>query len=105
VGTASAALQYSRRVVIPGGLPPCGHRGRHRIWFGARAVVLFPPAALRPLILVLLIAVAIYTFMRKDFGVQGRVLAHDAQPTIRALAIGAQSVSTTDSSAQAPAAF
>jgi uncharacterized membrane protein YfcA len=73
-------------------------------WFGARAVVLFPPAALRPLILVLLIAVAIYTFMRKDFGVQGRAWrrrpTHDPRPRDRR-----QSVSTTDSSAPAPAAF
>lgn len=89
VGTASAALQYSRRVVIPWQIAaPAAVAAAIGSWFGARAVVLFPPAALRPLILVLLIAVAIYTFMRKDFGVHGRLLASDAQPTVRALTIG-----------------
>ena len=37
-------------------------------FIGARSVTLIDPALLKPIILLLLIAVAIYTFMRKDFG-------------------------------------
>ena len=58
-------------------------------WLGARAVSLFPPAALRPLILVLLIAVAIYTFLRKDFGISHQRLADPRRELQLALAIGA----------------
>jgi uncharacterized protein len=69
VGTSSAAIQYSRRVAIPWkiALPGAG-AALLGAWFGARAVSWMPSEYLRPLVLVLLILVAIYTFARKDFG-------------------------------------
>ena len=69
VGTSSAAVQYARRVSIPWRLAApgavCALVGA---WFGARAVVWMPVEYMRPLVLVLLVLVAIYTFARKDFG-------------------------------------
>ena len=69
VGTSSAAIQYARRVSIPWRLAApgavCALAGA---WFGARAVVWMPVEYMRPLVLVLLVLVAIYTFARKDFG-------------------------------------
>lgn len=69
VGTSSAAVQYARKVRIPWALAlPGALAALVGSWFGARAVVLMDPAVLRPLILLLLVAVAIYTFLRKDLG-------------------------------------
>lgn len=69
VGTSSAAIQYARRVAVPWRLATpgalCALVGA---WFGARAVVWMPTEFMRPLVLLLLILVAIYTFARKDFG-------------------------------------
>ncbi|THF64487.1 sulfite exporter TauE/SafE family protein [Pseudothauera nasutitermitis] len=71
VGTSSAAIQYARRVRIPWHAAlPGAVAALIGAWFGAKAVAYLPPDVLRPLILLLLIAVAVYTFMRKDLGQQ-----------------------------------
>ena len=89
-GTAGAAVQYSRRVSIPwSAAGPAALAAAIGSWSGARAVVLFPPAALRPLILVLLILVALYTFLRKDFGIHHRRLASAGRECGLAILIGA----------------
>lgn len=89
-GTAGAAVQYSRRVSIPWwAAGPAALAAAIGSWSGARAVVLFPPAALRPLILVLLILVALYTFLRKDFGIHHRRLASTGRECGLAILIGA----------------
>lgn len=68
-GTAAAVPQYARRVemnwrtVLPAALAAFAFS-----FLGARVVSLMNATVLRPLILVLLIAVAVYTFLRKDFG-------------------------------------
>lgn len=68
-GTATAAIQYLQRVRLPrdvlfaalaAALPGA--------WLGARTVAALPPASLRPLVLVLLVAVALYTFRRRALG-------------------------------------
>lgn len=73
VGTTSAAIQYARRVSIPWGIAlPGAVAALVGAWFGARAVAWLPSEIMRPLVLVLLIGVAIYTFVKKDLGaVQG----------------------------------
>lgn len=89
VGTTSAALQYARRVAVPWGVALPGAAAAFvGSWFGARAVAFLPVAVLKPLILILLVAVALYTFLRKDFGTQARELGPNARPLARALAIG-----------------
>ena len=89
-GTAGAAVQYSRRVSIPwSAAGPAALAAAIGSWSGGRAVVLFPPAALRPLILVLLVLVALYTFLRKDFGIHHRRLASAGRECGLAILIGA----------------
>lgn len=89
VGTSSAAIQYARRVAIPWrvALPAAGS-ALVGAWFGARAVAYLSPAVLKPVILLLLILVAIYTFVRKDFGTGATAVEpqHSVPP---ALLIGA----------------
>lgn len=72
-GTTAAAGQYARRVsldwraILPAIVPA--------ILFsllGARTVSLIDAEILRPLVLVLLIAVAVYTFAKKDLGTSHR---------------------------------
>ncbi len=69
VGTASAAIQYGRRVAIPWAVAlPGAFTALIGSWCGAKAVTYLPIALLRPIILGLLILVALYTFAKKDFG-------------------------------------
>ena len=90
LGTTSAAVQYGRRLTIPWrAAGPAAIAAAVGSWLGARTVVLFPPAALRPLILILLTAVAVYTFIREDFGTQHQRLTNASREQQRALAIGA----------------
>lgn len=90
LGTSSAAIQYGRRLDIPWrAAGPAALAAAIGSWLGARIVVLFPPSALRPLILLLLTAVAAYTFMRKDFGTVHQHLTDTSREQQRALAIGA----------------
>ncbi len=89
VGTASAAVQYARRVAIPWGVAgPGALAALVGAWFGARAVAWFPPDILRPVILLLLVLVAIYTFMRKDLGATSRERAHGTAAVAIAVAVG-----------------
>lgn len=69
VGTSTAALQYARRIRIPWGLAlPGALAALMGAWYGAKAVVYLPGDFLRPLVLILLVLVALYTFFKKDFG-------------------------------------
>lgn len=90
VGTSSAAIQYGRRVAIPWRVAaPGALAALAGSWFGAKAVALLDPSILRPLILVLLVAVALYTFVRKDLGAQSAEPAHGLRSALLAVAIGA----------------
>ena len=77
VGTSSAAIQYARRIPVPWALAlPSASAALIGSWFGARSVSHFSPELVRPLVLILLVAVAIYTFIRKDFGKIARPSTH-----------------------------
>ena len=90
VGTASAAVQYARRVAIPWRVAlPGAAAALVGSWFGARAVAYLSPEILKPLILILLILVAVYTFIRKDFGVAGSGKVDARRAPLTAIAIGA----------------
>ena len=89
VGTSSAAVQYSRKVVIPWRIAlPGAIAALIFAWFGAMAVAFISPSILRPLILILLILVAIYTFIRKDFGAVSNECVNQRQATVIAIVIG-----------------
>jgi len=68
-GTLSAALQYARRVpLIWPTVLPASLAALLFSFLGAHTVSAINPAMLRPLILVLLLAVLGYTLWKKDFG-------------------------------------
>lgn len=68
-GTSTAAWQYGKRVAIPWWIAgPATVAALIFSYIGAMAVAYFPPALLRPVILVLLVLVAAYTFVKKDLG-------------------------------------
>lgn len=90
VGTTSAAIQYGRRVTIPWRVAlPGAAAALVGSWYGAKAVVFLPPTVLRPLILLLLVLVAGYTFMRKDLGSISREAPYTWRTYLIAVAIGA----------------
>ncbi len=68
-GTANAAWRYARRVDMPWRATlPAAAAAFACSYVGALAVTWLPPSLLRPLILLLLIAAAAYTFRRPGFG-------------------------------------
>lgn len=68
-GTATAASQYLRRVRLPRGpLVAALAAALGGAWLGARTVSLLPTELVRPAVLVLLVAVAVYTFRRRELG-------------------------------------
>jgi uncharacterized membrane protein YfcA len=78
-GTGTALAQFARRVPLNWrSLLPAAVTAFVFSFLGARVVSRLRPELLRPLILVLLVAVAIYTFIRRDFGNlhQPRFAAH-----------------------------
>ena len=104
-GTAAAAWNYARHVEIDWrATVPTALAGFTFSYFGALTVSHLNPAVLRPLVLALLIVVAVYTFVRKDFG---SLHAPRLDPaTARSLGVGVGagwSVSTTDFSDRARA--
>lgn len=75
-GTASALWRYARTVAIPWAVVlPATLAALLGAWLGAAVTAWLPREAMRPLVLVLMLAVALYTFWRKDFGhVESRAL-------------------------------
>lgn len=68
-GTTMAVAQYARHVKIPWrSVAPSAFTAFALSAVGARVVQLVPADFLKPLVLVLLVAVAIYTYSRKNFG-------------------------------------
>ena len=68
-GTSNAAWRYMRRVQMPWRTTlPAAMAAFAFSYLGAMAVAWLPRELLRPLILVMLVGAAAYTFWRKDFG-------------------------------------
>lgn len=89
-GTTIATLQYARRVSIPWApVLPAALAAFAFSFLGAVSVAYFPTYLLRPLILVLLIAVAIYTVVRKDFGRREQARVQGSSERWLALGCGA----------------
>lgn len=71
MGTAVAAWQYSRKVAIPWRTVLYGGIGAGTMSFlGARFSSLVSSEVLKPIILVLMVAIAVYTYFKKDLGHQ-----------------------------------
>lgn len=68
-GTSAAAIQYAQMIAIPwtSVLPGAIAAGIFS-FLGARVVPFVQPSLFRPLILVLLFCVGVYTYFNKDFG-------------------------------------
>jgi len=68
-GTGMAVVQYARRIPIPWrSILPAAAAAFASSLLGARAVTRVRPDLLRPLVLGLLVAVALYTFWNKNLG-------------------------------------
>jgi uncharacterized membrane protein YfcA len=68
-GTANAAWRYARRVSMPWGtILPAVLAALVCSYLGAMVAAWLPPEMMRPLILIMLIGAAVYTFRRKGFG-------------------------------------
>jgi uncharacterized protein len=68
-GTGSALWRYARAVPIPWAVVvPATAAALLGAWLGAAVVAWLPREAMRPLVLILMLVVAVYTFRRKDLG-------------------------------------
>lgn len=88
-GTTSALLQYGRSVKINwSAILPAAVTAFIFSFIGARAVSHIPTAALRPVVLVLLVSVAIYTFIKKDLGTLHAPKLRPAREKVYAVLLG-----------------
>nr|WP_309618193.1 TSUP family transporter [Snodgrassella communis] len=68
-GTLVAAVQYTRRIPVPWAmLLPAAVLAFIFSYLGSHVVVYLPTAWMKPSILVILIVMAVYTFLKKDLG-------------------------------------
>jgi hypothetical protein len=88
-GTSIAVQQYAKQQKIEWGTTiPAMVTAFIFSFLGARITSLLNPSLMRPVILVLLIAVAIYTFSKKDFGLFQISKLSRAQQWLYSVAIG-----------------
>ncbi|HXE41115.1 MAG TPA: sulfite exporter TauE/SafE family protein [Azonexus sp.] len=77
-GTGASLWRYARAVRIPWRLVlPATAAALVGAWLGAALVAWMPREAMRPLVVVMMLAVAIYTFLRKNLGHQE---THEPRP-------------------------
>lgn len=88
-GTASAGWRYARRVDMPWRtILPAALAAFALAYAGAAVVAWLPRAAVRPLVLGLLLFATVYTLRRKDFGQSHRPLHSGRGELFRALLLG-----------------
>lgn len=89
-GTLSATARYVQQVKVPWRLALLAASTAFVFSFaGAMCVALLPKELARPLVLVLLVGVAVYTFVRKDFGAEDKGFTHGRYHLAGALLVGA----------------
>jgi len=77
-GTGASLWRYARAVRIPWRLVlPATVAALLGAWLGATVVAWIPREAMRPLVVVMMLTVAIYTFLRKNLGQEE---THEARP-------------------------
>jgi uncharacterized protein len=90
LGTLTSTIQYSRTVGIPWRVMlPAAAAGFIFSALGAFAVTKIANDFMRPFIIVLLVAVAVYTFFKKDFGTLHAPKVNERNQHLIALAAGA----------------
>ena len=78
-GTGASLWRYARAVQIPWRLVlPATAAALLGAWLGAAVVAWISREAMRPLVVVMMLTVAIYTFLRKDLG---QVETHESRPS------------------------
>ncbi len=78
-GTGASLWRYARAVSIPWRLVlPATAAALLGAWLGAAVVAWISRDAMRPLVVVMMLVVAIYTFLRKDLG---QVETHEPRPS------------------------
>jgi len=88
-GTAIAVNQYAKQQKIDWQMTiPAMITAFIFSFLGARTTSLLNPSLMRPVILVLLIAVAIYTFSKKDFGLWQSLKVSKSRQYLYSIAIG-----------------
>lgn len=88
-GTGAAAFSFARRVRIAWNTAiPAAAAAFALSFIGAYTVTHIPPDFIRKLLPFILVSVAIYTFMRKDFGSAHKPLHGGAKEKLVAIAIG-----------------
>ncbi len=88
-GTALATKSWISRVAVPWSLVlPAAGTAFLMSFCGAMAVSAVPAGVMRPLVLVLIIGMAIYTFCKKDFGAIRKPLHIGTRERLLALVIG-----------------
>jgi len=88
-GTSLAARSYFGRVHIPWGLVlPAAISAFVMAFLGAATVSFVPQGLLRPLVLILVIAMAVYTFAKKEFGAIRRPLEIGTRERVVSVLIG-----------------
>jgi uncharacterized membrane protein YfcA len=89
-GTGNAAWGYARRIALPWKIAlPAAAAAFIFSFFGAAAVTWLPKAVVRPMVLLLLVAVIIYTLLKPDFGKLAGGQPDAATARQRALLMGA----------------
>lgn len=89
VGTSVAAWNYARTVPIPWKtVLYAGIGATIMSYLGATVQSLLPSSALKPIILVLIVAIAIFTYRKKDFGQYEAFRVSEQQRLWYALGIG-----------------
>ena len=88
-GTSIAARAYIGRVAIPWRLVlPAAISAFIMAFLGAAAVSFVPQGWLRPLVLLLIVAMAVYTFKKKDFGAIQSVVQIGRRERVLSVLIG-----------------
>lgn len=88
-GTSVALARIARAVEVPWKtILPAALIAAVFAFLGARAVTMIDASLLKPIILLLLIGVAIYTFMRKDFGALHQPRFAKSHETMVAIVVG-----------------
>ncbi len=89
VGTISASWRYASQVQMPWRtILPAALAAFVLSYLGAAAVAWLPKNAIRPMILLLLILVAVYTLKRKNFGLEHRPAHMGNRELVYALLLG-----------------